>query len=204
MELGSHPMSCRRVSRELIERFRFGEELDARSAPHLAHLETCLACREEVGLDRALVRQLRRALQARVEGYGPSDRAWQVVSARALADDRTLSARIRAAFRASLKPVPVANALRASALALALVMAVFAGGIAQVGAPQAGPAADSTHNQSLVKAAWVDPSQAPQLARSQYQPPFSGPPQAGLTVFSNTTLILPIPASNPIATGMLQ
>ena len=60
-------------SDELIERFRFGEELDSRSAPHLAHLETCLACREEVGLDRALVRQLRPAPQAPVGGDAPSD-----------------------------------------------------------------------------------------------------------------------------------
>jgi len=78
-------MSCRKVSRELLERFRFGEELDARSAPHLEHLQTCIACREEVGLDRALVAQLRRALQARVEGYDPSPSSWQLVRERALA-----------------------------------------------------------------------------------------------------------------------
>jgi hypothetical protein len=78
-------MTCRKVSRELLERFRFGEELDARSAPHLEHLQTCLACREEVGLDRALVAQLRRALQARVEGYDPPPSSWQLVRQRALA-----------------------------------------------------------------------------------------------------------------------
>ncbi|HEY7847938.1 MAG TPA: hypothetical protein VIC83_07095 [Candidatus Limnocylindria bacterium] len=80
-------MTCRKVSRELLERFRFGEELDARSAPHLEHLQTCLACREEVGLDRALVAQLRRALQARVEGYDPSPSSWQLVRERALATE---------------------------------------------------------------------------------------------------------------------
>lgn len=79
-------MSCRRVSRELLERFRFGEELDARSGPHLDHLEGCLACRQEVGLDRALVTQLRRALQARVDGYAPSPSAWQLVRQRALTE----------------------------------------------------------------------------------------------------------------------
>lgn len=78
-------MSCRKVSRELLERFRFGEELDARSAPHLEHLQTCHACREEVGIDRALVIQLRRALALRVQDSAPSDRAWQNVRARALA-----------------------------------------------------------------------------------------------------------------------
>ena len=100
-------MTCRRVSRELLERFRFGEELDARSAPHLEHLQTCPTCREEVGLDRALVNQLRRALQARVEVYEPSAASWQLVRERALAADsavlswtswfRRLTAGLRAA-----------------------------------------------------------------------------------------------------------
>lgn len=80
-------MSCRKVSRELLERFRFGEELDVRSDPHLAHLQSCGACREEVGLDRALVIQLRRALHARVGAASPSARSWDVVRARALAAD---------------------------------------------------------------------------------------------------------------------
>jgi len=80
-------MSCRRVSRELLERFRFGEELDLRSDPHLAHLQTCAACRTEVGLDRALVGQLRTALRARVAGATPSPGSWQVVRDRALALD---------------------------------------------------------------------------------------------------------------------
>jgi hypothetical protein len=80
-------MSCRRVSRELIERFRFGEELDDRSAPHLAHLAGCAGCREEVGLDRTLVLQLQRALRARVEGHEPSPRAFHAVRIRALAAD---------------------------------------------------------------------------------------------------------------------
>lgn len=82
-------MTCRKVSRELLERFRFGEELDARSAPHLEHLQTCLTCREEVGVDRALVTQLRRALQARVDGYEPSANSWQLVRERALAAEGT-------------------------------------------------------------------------------------------------------------------
>ena len=58
-------VDCQRAARELIEFFRFGE-LDARSAPHLDHLEICLACREQVGMDRELVLRLQRALAARV------------------------------------------------------------------------------------------------------------------------------------------
>lgn len=79
-------MSCRKASRELLERFRFGEELDARSAPHLAHLESCAACREEIGVERALVLQLQRALRARVAAGTPSPAAWLGVRQRALAE----------------------------------------------------------------------------------------------------------------------
>lgn len=81
-------MSCRRVSRELLERFRFGEELGPSSEPHLAHLQSCSACRTEVGLDRALVVQLRNALRARVAGEAPSPRSWELVRERALAPER--------------------------------------------------------------------------------------------------------------------
>jgi hypothetical protein len=80
-------VDCRRAARELIEFFRFGE-LDARSAPHLEHLEVCLACREEVGLDRELVLQMQRALAARVDGHAPSPGAWLEIRRRALEDER--------------------------------------------------------------------------------------------------------------------
>lgn len=76
-------MDCRRVAHELIESFRFGE-LDARSAPHLDHLQTCRECREVVGLDRELVGQLRRALRARVDGHAASPGAWLEIRRRAL------------------------------------------------------------------------------------------------------------------------
>ena len=80
-------MSCRRATRELLEQFRFGEELGPSSEPHLAHLQACSACRSEVGLDRALVVQLRNALRARVTGASPSTGSWEVVRERALAVD---------------------------------------------------------------------------------------------------------------------
>jgi hypothetical protein len=80
-------MSCQRISREVIEFFRFGD-LDARSAPHLEHLAVCAACREEVGLDRTLVIQLQRALAARVDGHAASPGAWIEIRRRALEPER--------------------------------------------------------------------------------------------------------------------
>jgi hypothetical protein len=77
-------VSCNKVRRELLEQFRFPMELGARSGPHLAHLESCAACREDVGINRELVEQLRRALRERVEGSDPSAASWDLVRRRAL------------------------------------------------------------------------------------------------------------------------
>jgi anti-sigma factor RsiW len=75
-------MTCSQVRRELLEHFAFREELGPSSGPHLAHLESCADCRREVGMDRALVRQLRRALRERVEGSSPSVASWELVRRR--------------------------------------------------------------------------------------------------------------------------
>jgi anti-sigma factor RsiW len=75
-------VSCRTVRRELLEHFRFPLELGSRSEPHLAHLESCAACREDVGIDRELVAKLRRALRERVEGSAPSAASWDLVRRR--------------------------------------------------------------------------------------------------------------------------
>ena len=79
-------MSCRRICRELVELFRFGE-LDRRSAPHLEHLAACRSCRDEVGFDRELVDRLRTALAQRVEHPGPSGSAFAAILARAQSDE---------------------------------------------------------------------------------------------------------------------
>ncbi|HET9497885.1 MAG TPA: hypothetical protein VFP83_06125 [Candidatus Limnocylindria bacterium] len=76
-------VGCERIAREVIEFFRFGD-LDARSAPHLAHLAVCADCREAVGLDRTVVVQLQRALAARVDGHAASPGAWIEIRRRAL------------------------------------------------------------------------------------------------------------------------
>jgi anti-sigma factor RsiW len=63
----------------------------------LAHLESCAACREEVGIDQALVMQLRRALRERVEGGSPSQASWDLVRRRTV--DRPVQPWTRRALR---------------------------------------------------------------------------------------------------------
>lgn len=79
-------MSCRRVCRELLWLARFGE-LGPSSQPHLDHLAGCRGCRDEVGFDREMVRQLRIALAARVEGMQPPASAWEAILRRAQAPE---------------------------------------------------------------------------------------------------------------------
>ena len=75
-------MSCSQVRRELLEHFALGEELGSRSDPYLAHMQSCADGRDEVGIDRELVKSLRRALGERVEGYAPSQDSWGAVRSR--------------------------------------------------------------------------------------------------------------------------
>jgi len=112
-------MSCRRVSRELLERFRFGDELDWQSDPHLKHLESCDTCREEVGIDLALVSQLRKALRARVDGHAPSSSSWQTVRSRALAAESAPSWSSRVLRWARVAPAAVAMGLMIIAVTMA-------------------------------------------------------------------------------------
>jgi anti-sigma factor RsiW len=65
-----------------MEHFAFHDELGPRSGPHLAHLESCADCRQEVGIDRELVMHLRRALRARVDGSAPPEASWELVRRR--------------------------------------------------------------------------------------------------------------------------
>lgn len=81
-------MSCRRICRELLWLSRFGE-LGPSSQPHLAHLADCRSCRDEVGFDREMVRQLRVALAERIEGLQPSSSSWETILRRAQAPEPT-------------------------------------------------------------------------------------------------------------------
>jgi anti-sigma factor RsiW len=71
-------MTCHKVSRLLLERFRFGE-LDADCDKYLAHVERCRECQDEIAVDRALAGQLRRTLRERIEGFEPSPAVWRAV-----------------------------------------------------------------------------------------------------------------------------
>lgn len=134
-------MSCSRVRREILEHFRFRAELGPGSSPHLAHLESCAACREEVGIDRALVEQLRRALRERVEGGAPSAAAWDQVRRRTIdRPARTFSARVLQWGR--LFPAAIAGVL------MFAIATASQGGVpeltqAQQPAAQTQPAADA-------------------------------------------------------------
>lgn len=79
-------MSCRRTCRELLWLARFGE-LGPSSQPHLDHLAGCRNCRDEVGFDREMVRQLRVALAERIESLQPSSTAWDGILRRAQAPE---------------------------------------------------------------------------------------------------------------------
>lgn len=154
-------MSCRRASRELLERFRFGEELDVSSEPHLAHLQSCSACRTEVGLDRALVAQLRNALHARVVGALPSARSWEVVRERALASDSP-RARLAAAWRW----------IRLAPAAAAMSLMIFAVAVAQ---DSERPAAIQQHNRPTFQQI---PIQEPDWEMPWWLAAREGPPPA--------------------------
>lgn len=115
-------MSCRRICRELIWQARFGE-LGPGSAPHLEHLTDCRACRDELGFDRALVRQLRTALAERVEGAAPSPRAWEGVLARMARPDQPPSRR-RAWSATLVAQLRFGSAMAGATLAFVLALNV--------------------------------------------------------------------------------
>ena len=144
-------MSCRRIRRELLWLVRFGD-FDAESAPHLEHLASCQDCRDEVGLDRALVRQLRTVLAARIGDATPSPSAWEGVLARMRQPEpsvaRPWTSRLAAFLRAGSA---MAGASLALVVALNLEMAPIGAApspdISNVGAVTAG--APAGHGSGL-------------------------------------------------------
>ncbi len=137
-------MTCRRICRELLWQARFGE-LGPGSAPHLEHLTDCRSCRDELGFDRALVRQLRTALAARIEGAVPSPQAWQGVLAR-MSRPEPRPSRLRAWSTLLVARLRVGSAMAGATLAVVMALnveivpvrpsdAVSSGSVVSDGAP---------------------------------------------------------------------
>jgi len=165
-------MNCRRVARELIEFFRFGE-LDARSAPHLDHLEVCLACRQEVGLDRELVLQLQRGLAARVDGHAASPGAWLEIRRRALEPEPST-------WRGRLLPVLRLAPVSAMAIVLLALLAPVVGFSPFQVQPELGSLPTWQRFQEAAINDPVDPYQGRGWLRYVTPPPPSAPPTGRL------------------------
>ncbi len=114
-------MTCRQTCRELLWLVRYGE-LDASSQPHLDHLAECSSCRDEVGFDREMVRQLRRALAERVEGMAPSPTAWEGIVRRTQAPPPSRWATMWSRSFGLVARLRTATAMAGTGLALVLAL----------------------------------------------------------------------------------
>ncbi|TMB56076.1 MAG: hypothetical protein E6J47_05780 [Chloroflexi bacterium] len=144
-------MSCSQVRRELLEHFRFPEELGPRSGPHLAHLESCVECRREVGIDLALVEQLRRALRARVEGSAsPTMTSWELVRSRTVdRGERPWTDRV-------LRWGGMMPAAATGILMFAVATASYTGLTHQSPSPAANASAERALRLGAVEATWIN------------------------------------------------
>lgn len=199
-------MSCRKVRRDLLDRFRFGE-VDRCSSGHLDHLDDCASCREEIGIDQELVRQLRRALQARVAGRSASAGAFAEIRRRALAETGP-------AFAAGAPPLASSRWARllswrtslrilAAGSALAFVAVVSSGQLSDLNRG-AQLAASSVRWQGLVETASLPALEPWNMHRALGIPP---PPRpSGLTKqadFVGVVAVAP-PIPEPEATRFFQ
>jgi hypothetical protein len=114
-------MTCRRICRELLWLARFGE-FGPSSRPHLDHLAECRGCRDEVGFDRAMVEQLRRALAERIADAAPSPSAFDRIWERAQVPEPRPGARLRGWSSALIGRMRFATAMAGTGLALVLAL----------------------------------------------------------------------------------
>ena len=178
-------MSCRRICRELLWLSRLGE-LGPSSQPHLDHLVGCRACRDEIGFDREMVRQLRVALAERIEGMQPSSSAWEGILRRAQAPEPN---RLAAWWQRSIGLVgrlrtATAMAGTGLALVLALNMEVI---------PLAGPTPSATSPTS-VEAGAVAGARIPASERGRRA---SSDSQLVTPAQPNPEVVRPLPLSRP-------
>lgn len=136
-------MSCRRICRELLWRARFGE-LGPGSVPHLDHLADCRSCRDAVGYDRELVRQLRVALAERIEAASPPKDAWHGILARAQQPEATRGG-LWARFGAMVVGLRTGTAMAGTGLALVFAMHME---VVSIGAPETDAPRQSTVHYS--------------------------------------------------------
>ncbi len=139
-------MSCRRVRRELQDIVRFGDRAPSAASPHLDHLEDCRACRDDVGLDRVLVGQLRRALAARVEPFAPPARAWYAILQEAQRPEPHPS--VWAWSHAFVGRLRTATAMAGTGLALVLALNME---VIPVGVPEAPAHATDAEDVTLLQ-----------------------------------------------------
>ena len=114
-------MKHHRIRRELLWLTRYGE-FGPDSERHLDHLAGCDACRDEVGYDREMVRQLRIALRERVEGIDPSPSTWEGILRRAQTPEPgRLSSMLRGVGALAAR-MRTATAMAGTGLALVLAL----------------------------------------------------------------------------------
>ena len=135
-------MSACRHTAPLVALLRFGGgEIDERAQRHVQHLEFCVACQAAIADDRALTRQLERALRARVDGYAPTSAAWTAVERRIAAEPPRW--RARWARWLTLPAGGLASAGAMAALSLVLVVS-GQGGASPAGSTSGGSDAART------------------------------------------------------------
>ncbi len=195
-------MSCRRVRRDLVDRFRFGE-VDRCSSGHLDHLDGCASCREEIGIDQALVRQLRRALQARVAGRSPSPNAFAEIRRRALAEHAASGGMPAASRWARLLSWRASLRMLAAGSALAFTVVVSTGQLNDLNRG-AQLAASSVRWQGLVETGSLPALEAWNLRRAGGVPPPRRP--SGLTSQADAVGVVAVapPLAEPEATRSFQ
>ena len=184
-------MSCSQVRRELLERFAFREELGPASGPHLAHLETCPDCRQEVGIDRELVRQLRRALQARVEGSAP-EASWELVRSRTV--DRPT--------RPWLARVPQWAGMATAAAVGVMMFAVATAPETRLAGNQSPAFVFAPTSRSLAPVEEANSGSPPRL--TTYHAPQSDPPHAGWPMATQTANEVATSLGDPPITGRMR
>ena len=183
-------MSCHKVRRELLERFRFGE-LDGRSAPHLDHLRACVACRDDVGLDRTVVRSLQRALAERIADAAPSPTAFEAIRQRAL-ETPSVSWGDRLWRWARVVP---------AGAAIALVGFAIVSGVPDGGVPQAAAARQAAW-PGLQERAPYDPIVEAEFWTEGYRLPSA--PASRLIAYVDRTLLPHRPPIGPANQGITR